>query len=31
MNKTIILNSRPIGKPQLSDFKLVDEEMPKIT
>ena len=31
MNKTIILNSRPIGKPQLSDFKLVDEEMPTIT
>ena len=30
MNKTIILNSRPVGKPQLSDFKLVEEEMPKI-
>lgn len=30
MNKTIILNSRPIGKPQLSDFKIVDEEMPQI-
>lgn len=31
MNKTIILNSRPVGKPQLSDFKLVEEEMPTIT
>ena len=30
MNKTIILNSRPVGKPQLSDFKLVEEEMPEI-
>lgn len=28
MNKTIILNSRPVGKPQLSDFKFVEEEMP---
>lgn len=30
MNKTIILNSRPVGKPQLSDFKFVEEEMPAI-
>ncbi|WHF52479.1 NADP-dependent oxidoreductase [Chryseobacterium gotjawalense] len=30
MNKTITLNSRPVGKPQLSDFKFVDEEMPVI-
>ena len=30
MNKTIILNSRPVGKPQLSDFELVEEEMPAI-
>lgn len=30
MNKTITLNSRPIGKPQLSDFKFVEEEMPVI-
>ncbi|QOW09755.1 NADP-dependent oxidoreductase [Kaistella flava (ex Peng et al. 2021)] len=28
MNKTITLNSRPVGKPQLSDFKFVEEEMP---
>lgn len=30
MNKTITLNSRPVGKPQLSDFKLVKEEMPVV-
>lgn len=30
MNNTIILNSRPTGKPQLSDFKIVEEEMPQI-
>ena len=30
MNKTIILNSRPVGRPQLSDFKMIDEEIPKI-
>lgn len=30
MNKTIILNSRPVGKPQLSDFKFVEEEMPAL-
>ena len=28
MNNTITLNSRPVGKPQLSDFKFVEEEMP---
>lgn len=31
MNNTIILNSRPVGKPQLSDFKFIEEEMPAIT
>ena len=30
MNKVILLNSRPVGKPQISDFKFVDEEMPNI-
>ena len=30
MNKTIILNSRPVGKPQQSDFKMIEEEMPEI-
>ena len=30
MNNTITLNSRPVGKPQLSDFKMVDEEIPTI-
>ncbi len=30
MNKTITLNKRPVGKPQLSDFKLIDEEMPVV-
>ena len=28
--KTIQLNSRPVGVPQLSDFKLVTEEQPQI-
>ncbi len=28
--KTIHLNTRPIGTPQLSDFNLVNEELPKI-
>lgn len=28
MNNTITLNSRPVGKPQLSDFEFVEEEMP---
>lgn len=28
--KTIQLNNRPVGVPQLSDFKLVKEEQPKI-
>src|SRR5690554_2206637 len=31
MNKAIILKNRPIGKPQLSDFKFSNEEIPKIT
>jgi NADPH-dependent curcumin reductase CurA len=28
MNKVILLNNRPVGKPVLSDFKLVTEAMP---
>lgn len=28
MNKTIILNKRPHGKPTLTDFKIVSEEAP---
>jgi len=31
MIQTITLNSRPVGKPRLTDFKFVSEEMPKIT
>lgn len=31
MNNTIVLNSRPIGKPQESDFKFVNEDKPEIT
>ena len=30
MSKTIVLNKRPIGKPQLSDFTFITEEVPKI-
>ncbi len=30
-NKTILLNNRPTGKPQLSDFKFSDEKKPEIT
>ena len=30
MNKTIILDKRPVGKPQLSDFKFIDEEKPQL-
>jgi len=30
-NKAIILNSRPEGKPKLSDFKFINEEIPEIT
>jgi NADPH-dependent curcumin reductase CurA len=30
MNRTILLNKRPTGKPQLSDFSLVTEEKPQI-
>jgi NADPH:quinone reductase len=30
MNKTIILEKRPAGKPQLSDFKFTDTELPLI-
>lgn len=29
MNKTIILDKRPVGRPQLSDFKFIDEEKPQ--
>ena len=28
MNKVIILNKRPHGKPALSDFKITSEEVP---
>jgi NADPH-dependent curcumin reductase CurA len=28
MNKVIILNTRPHGKPALSDFKITREEVP---
>ncbi len=31
MNKTILLEKRPIGKPQLSDFKFVSNEVDHIT
>ena len=31
MNKTILLNKRPIGKPQLSDFKFVSDKVEEIT
>jgi NADPH-dependent curcumin reductase CurA len=31
MNKTILLEKRPIGKPQLSDFKFVSTEVESIT
>lgn len=30
MNKVILLNNRPIGKPQVSDFKFAEEENPEI-
>lgn len=30
MNKTIILEKKPVGKPQLSDFKFTDTELPQI-
>ena len=30
MNQTIVLDKRPIGKPQISDFKFVNEAMPQI-
>ena len=30
-NKTIILNSRPIGQPKLSDFSFINEEIPEIS
>lgn len=28
MNRTILLNNRPQGRPQSSDFKFIEEEMP---
>ncbi|MBT8298400.1 MAG: NADP-dependent oxidoreductase, partial [Maribacter sp.] len=31
MNKTIVLNSRPIGKPKISDFKFKDETVPVLS
>jgi len=31
MNKTILLEKRPVGKPQLSDFKFVSNEVETIT
>ncbi|PCH52155.1 MAG: NADP-dependent oxidoreductase [Flavobacteriaceae bacterium] len=31
MSKTILLEKRPVGKPQLSDFKLVSNEIEEIT
>ncbi len=31
MNTSILLNNRPKGKPQLTDFKFVSENMPQIT
>jgi NADPH-dependent curcumin reductase CurA len=30
MNKVIVLNNRPVGKPQKQDFKIILEEMPTI-
>ena len=30
MNKAIILKSRPIGTPQHSDFKIIEEKKPKV-
>jgi NADPH-dependent curcumin reductase CurA len=29
MNKVILLNKRPVGKPTLDDFKFIEEESPK--
>ena len=29
MNKTIILDKRPVGKPQSTDFKFIDSEIPE--
>ncbi len=31
MNKTILLNSRPVGTPKLSDFKLVEKTVAKLS
>ena len=30
MNQTILLNNRPVGRPQLTDFKFVSGEKPQI-
>jgi NADPH-dependent curcumin reductase CurA len=30
MNKVILFNKRPVGKPTLDDFKFVEEEQPKV-
>lgn len=31
MNKTVILNKRPVGKPTISDFKFVNEDIPELS
>lgn len=31
MNKTIVLEKRPIGKPQISDFKFIDVVIPQLS
>ena len=30
MNKVIVLNSRPVGKPQKQDFRIIREEVPTV-
>src|SRR5690554_7561962 len=30
MNKTIVLDKRPVGKPELSDFRFIEEEKPSL-
>ena len=30
MNKVILLNKRPVGKPTLCDYKILYEEIPTI-
>lgn len=31
MNQTIVLNNRPVGKPQLSDFKFVKKAIGQLS